>query len=249
MSWYVASTVNRTSKYINPGIYTVSIPNNASIINFEIIGAGGSTSGSGSGGYIKGSINVSTFKGQTITIVTGAVGASDINPSNASYIYIENGSLFVMAGAGGCGSGAAGNQYGGWGGGGTFINIPTTTNWVAIGGNGQTSGGGSGGQGGQTGGGGASGSCGAPPDAPGSGRPIPEDYKQAFGGSSNTTTAGGSGYTGGGGGCGAGGGSSYYNSSYTSIILSYAGNTIPNNILVGYGREYQNGYISIEFKS
>jgi hypothetical protein len=215
-----------------------------------MIGAGGPTDGgtAGTGGYIKGTMNVTSFQGQTITIIVGAIG--DINPeipAGATYIYIPTtGPLFVMAGAGGSGSGAAGSQYGGWGGGGSFTNT-SGTNWVAAGGDGETSGGGVGGQGGQTGSGGAGGSCSGLGGQSGQG---PQgNYEQALGGTGNGLVPGGSGYTGGGEGCGAGGGSSYYNSAYTTIITSYAGNAVPAGLLTGYGRTYQNGYVSISILS
>lgn len=220
------------------GTYNIVIPNDATNMFFEIIGSGGASSGGpgGNGGYIKGLINVTTFKGHTITIVAGQTG-NPTTPSNASYIYKQTtGPLFVMAGAGGCGTGEQGTQTGGSGGGGYFSQIDSSQNWVAIGGNGQS---GNAGQGGQTTGGGTPG---------GSGRPIPENYQQALGGNNLDTGApGGSGYTGGGSGGSAGGGSSYYNSDYTTIELSFAGNNIPSSILPNYGRNSTSGYVSIYF--
>jgi hypothetical protein len=234
------------SIYTSPGVYTVSVPSDAIEMEFEMIGAGGplfSMTTSGTGGYIKGVINVSAFQGQVLTIKVGQSGSIDTNtPSGASYIYIPtSGPLFVMTGAGGSGSGAGGSQYGGWGGGGTFVSN------VAVGGDGQTSFSGIGGQGGQVGGGGIAGSCSGNPGTAGNGRPMVENYEEASGGISATNVLGGNGYTGGGSGCGGGGGSSYYNSLFTRIIVSYPGNTVPSNILPSYGRTSKNGYVSISF--
>ena len=232
---------------------TFVVPQGVNTINFEIIGAGGpdifSIGISGTGGYIKGTINVSAFIGQIITI---GVGNSNAGPPGASYITIPStGPLFVMAGAGGAGSKIGifppyQYQNGGCGGGGTF-SLVSPNNYVAIGCDGQTLGSGVGGQGGQTSGGGTGGSCSGTQCNPGNGRPNPETYLQALGGVGNVTFPGGSGYTGGGEGCGAGGGSSYYNSSYTTIISSYSGNTLPAGILPGYGRNAQNGYVKISY--
>jgi hypothetical protein len=220
-----------------------------------MIGAGGpSLNGiGGTGGYIQGTINVSAYHGQTISTFVGGTG--NLNPdvsAGTSYINILNvpgSTLFVMAGAGGSGSGAGGSQYGGWGGGGSFVNV-SGNNYVAAGGNGQTSGDGGGAQGGQTVGGGIGGYCGDPRIVGNSGgsRPIPENYLQALGGTGQGLVPGGSGYTGGGEGCGAGGGSSYYNSASTAIIRSYDGSTLNSlhpTLLSGYGRAYQGGYVSI----
>ena len=248
MSWYVASTVdNDCIVYKTPGTYTFTIPAGATTLEFEMIGAGGAILGGvgGTGGYINGSINVTSFQGQTITIIVGAIG--DISPeipAGASYIYIPTtGPLFVMAGAGGSGSGAGANQYGGWGGGGSFTSIGGSDN-VAIGGDGETSGDGVGGQGGQTGSGGAGGSCVPLPGQSGQGPQV--NYEQALGGTGNGLVPGGSGYTGGGEGCGAGGGSSYYNSAYTTISVSYPGNTVPAGTLQSsYGRANNGGYVSV----
>jgi hypothetical protein len=233
---------------------TFVVPVGITSVNFELIGAGGpignpGTPG-GTGGYIKGTMNVFGFIGSTINVIVGNVGQ---NPpptgiaSGASYITIPSiGPLFVIAGAGGSSSGAGVPQNGGWGGGGTFVSV-SPNNYVANGGDGQTSGGGQGGQGGQGSAGGTGGSCAGYPGNPGGGRPvIPDDYQQALGGT-GVLASGGSGYTGGGEGCGAGGGSSYYNSLYTTITTSYPGNTLPAGILQGYGRSEQNGYVRISY--
>jgi hypothetical protein len=254
MSWYVPSTVNSIVDeliiYSTPGTYTLNIPPGVQSIKYEIIGAGGDNfygaTRAGSGGYIKGTITLPPSTA-SIKIVVGAVGNEVFNPSvpsGATYINIPTtGPLFVMAGAGGCPTNAAGNQTGGWGGG--WISLPPSDQ-VAIGGDGTSSGDGVGAQGGQINGGGAAGSC-APflPGVPGNGRPIPENFEQASGGFGDLAP-GGSGYTGGGSGCASGGGSSYYNSTYTTVTSSYPGNLLPSDLLPQYGRGYKSGYASIE---
>ena len=245
---HITNTNNISQVFTTSGTFVV--PVGVTTINFEMIGAGGSDilsiGISGTGGYINGTINVT--QGQILTI---AVGTSNLGYlTGASYINIPStGPLFVMAGAGGIANNSGGvQQYGGWGGGGTFSLVPlSSNNYVAIGGDGQTSGSGVGGQGGQLSGGGAGGSCLGSPGNPGSGRPNPETYLQASGGFGAAGFPGGSGYTGGGQGCGAGGGSSYYNSLYTTIINSYPGNMVPAGILPGYGRNGQNGYVKISY--
>lgn len=258
------STLNINSSnnryvFTTAGSYNITVPNNATMMDFELVGGGGASYlGLGAnGGYIKGRVNVTSFQNQTITIVVGAVaiyglGGDPSFCSGASYIYKPGTALFVMAGGGGSGSssGSPGIPLtGGAGGGGTFTN--SGSNWIAIGGNGGTGGTGVGGQGGQTGGGGAAGSCDSAPGLPGDGRPMPETYQQALGGNNGGfgTVPGGSGYTGGGSGCAAGGGSSYYNSTYTYVTSSYPGNTIPSSVLPGYGRQGYGGYVSITFNN
>ena len=248
---YISSVGSSNVIYNTPGTFTTKIPVGVTIINFEMVGAGGPSAdhgASGTGGYIQGAINVTGYQGQTISIVVGNVG--NINPetpSGASYIYIPtSGPLFVMTGAGGTDSFAGAPQYGGWGGGGPFTLI-SPNNYVAIGGDGETSGDSSGAQGGQLTGGGLGGICTDITGASGNGRPGVENYQQALGGIGNDMPPGGSGYTGGGEGCGSGGGSSYYNSLYTVITTSFPGNTLPVGTLPGYGRNGQSGYVSIIF--
>ena len=233
------------STYTTVGTSYIQIPSNVATLYFELIGGGGTGGTGGNGGYIKGQIDVSDFVEQTIHIVVG-------DTNGASYITIPNtGPLFVIAGGGGDGTSAGAPQYGGWGGGGTFIQS-SITNFIAIGGDGETvdpyNNGSHGGQGGQITTGGSGGSCNF--DLLGtSGSGPSAQFISASGGSGGQLSGvkGGDGFTGGGQGCASGGGSSYYNSNYTTVSLSYAGNTVPSNILTGYGRTDQTGYVSISF--
>lgn len=259
---HVAETsASNYQEFTTPGTYTVTIPSNAIELEFEMVGAGGQGYAglAGSGGYIKGTINVALFQGQTITIVVGSVGyqtpppISNSTQSGATYIYIPSNTLFVMCGAGGGDSTSGGPASGGYGGGGlsgpnafTYIG---GSDWVAIGGSGNSVGSSVGGGGGQLTSGGSAGNClGLFPGVPGNDRNSPTvPYEEALGGSNNTTAAGGNGYTGGGSGCAGGGGSSYYNSAYTTIISSYSGINIPVSVLPSYGRNNKGGYVSITF--
>jgi hypothetical protein len=245
-------------EFTTPGTYSVTIPSNAIELEFEMVGAGGQgyVELAGSGGYIKGTINVASFQGQTITIIVGSVGyetpppISNSTQSGATYIYISGTTLFAMCGAGGGDSQLGGNVNGGFGGGGTFTNV-SGSDWVAAGGSGNSVGSSTAGGGGQLTTGGTAGNCGGSfPGVPGNDRNPPTvAYMEALGGSNNTTAAGGNGYTGGGSGCAGGGGSSYYNSTYTTIITSYSGNNIPSSTLPSYGRSGKGGYVSITFPS
>jgi hypothetical protein len=251
---HISSVGTSNVIYNTPGTFTTKVPIGVTSMNFEMIGAGGSAySGSsgqgGTGGYIKGTINVTP--GQTITIIVGAVYGYEGQPSGASYIYIPTtGPLFAMCGAGGSSSEIALPSNGGFGGGGVFTNT-AGTDWVAAGGTGSNNGiaGFVGGQGGQNLSGGTGGSCSF--DFPGSNglsRGDVAQFEEALGGSNVNTLPGGNGYTGGGSGCAGGGGSSYYNSLFTTVITSYAGNDpLLVGILPGYGRSGQSGYVSLSF--
>jgi hypothetical protein len=264
MAWYVSSTVNvdpdECFKFTTPGIYTVVVPSFANTMTFEIIGSGGginnTSSTGGNGGYITGTIDIRTFLGQTIHIyVGGPPTPPSFITSSASYITIPTaGPLFVIAGAGGT-DGFSNPTSAGHGGGGTFTNnIANGTNATNVGG--------TGGAGGTNVGGLGAGTTNAAspyisPINSGGSRPVPETYLEAFGGASNTggiAGPGGNGYTGGGGGGpgdggdgGGGGGSSYYNSTYTSVTTSYSGNSLPSNVLPGYGRNQTYGYVGLCF--
>jgi len=240
----ISGTVNIDSypnqSIVFPTSTTFVVPANVTELEYVVFGAGGFKFGGngGTGAYIKGTINVTSFQGQTLTIHVGVF--SDTGPSSSSYITIPNtGPLFVIAGAGGsCGS----VGYNAGDGGAVF-----DTNGLAPGGNGT----GAGSAGGGTAIGGASGSGGEA----GNGRPTPETYLEALGGgSSGVLNPGGNGYTGGGAAgppspAAGGGGSSYYNNTYTTVLESYSGSTIPANLLPNKGRENQTGYVSLTWNT
>lgn len=245
---YSSTTVD----YLTPGSFTQAIAENVVLVGFKIIGAGGYFSGGsgtgGTAGYIQGTFTLPPGTTQLKVVVGNSVAV--VTPSGASYINVAGtGPLFAMAGAGGCGSGSG---SGGYGGGGVF------TSGVARGGDGScTDSGASNPTVGLTGGGlgnstplfgipctafgasngGAAGSSGA--------------FEEAVGGAG--TLAGGNGYAAGGGytvfsgppDYGAGGGSSYFNSTYTTVTLSYPGNTLPAGIFPGYGRSTQSGRVQL----
>jgi hypothetical protein len=232
----IYSVLPSTSVYSTAGSYTISVPFGVTSVNYEMIGAGGATSG-GTGGYIRGSITLTSVM-STIKVVVGAVGSAGLggSSSGASYINVPTaGPLFVMAGAGGAGSG-------GYGGGGTFNGAGVAFGGPAgflvfTGGSSQT----------DTGGG-LGYDCSINPEPSGNGGNAGSSgaFEQALGGTNAGRYAGGSGYAGGGAACaGGGGGSSYYNTSTTTVTLSYDGSTVPGGVLSGYGRSGQGGYVSI----
>lgn len=205
-----------------------------------MIGSGGATGlgTGGTGGYIRGVTSVPANV-STIKVVVGATGTTSLVPSGASYITVPTaGPLFVMAGAGGSGGTGFGTITGGAGGGGTF------TSGVANGGDSSAVGAFTG-KGGTTVGGTPAGqSCvGGFTGAVGNNPSV--SFEEAYGGSTANTNPGGSGYAGGGSGCGGGGGSSYINTSYITVLESYAGGSVPGGTLVGYGRAGQSGYVTV----
>ena len=230
------------SVFTAPGLYSVPVPPGATTMYFEMIGAGGCNQGnnSGTGGYMKGSINVASLTGNTLTIQVGAVGVKEISyttSSTASYITdLSAEILLVIAGAGG--AGINGGQPGAGGGGGIF-----DVSGVAPGANSNF-----GGYGGTAAGGGAGGVGGTQ----GGNRPNPDTYKDVLGGYGlNEASSGGGGYTGGGSGGsgGGGGGGSSYKNPLVTLSLSYAGNDVSGAILPGYGRTGNGGYVSLSFAS
>jgi hypothetical protein len=208
-----------------------------------MIGAGGTASGGSTGGegaYLRGSIVLPTGT-TSINVGVGALGTGAIGgtSSGASYINIPGSYLFVIAGAGGAGHGAGGSSGGPAGGdlsGGSFTGVSNGFTGFTIAG---ISGGG-----GTTTGGTAGQSC-AGAIAGTVGSTYAGNFLPAAGGTQANNAAGGSGYSGGGSGCVGGGGSSYVNGTYVSNVVSYGGNTAPANLLAGYGRSNQGGYVSI----
>ena len=250
------SNLGQTIVYTTPGTTTLVIPSDADYLYFEMIGAGGFPIGSssgGNGGYIKGKIYVRDFRTKTLDIQVGTVALNPTNSSSASYItFTSTGPIFVIAGAGG----NAGSVNGGHGGGGTF-----DTSGIAYGISGTNGIDGSGGGGGTSIGG--LGGIGEGGISNGSNGSNPSGFVDVTGGlggigSYYSGGNGGNGYSGGGGGGGGsfsgssgggGGGSSYINLSYITVISSYDGSGLPANILSGYGRSNNNGFVSIQFTS
>jgi hypothetical protein len=241
--------------YNSPGSYNVSVPCGTTSISFEMIGAGGAgvainpaLYGGRPGGYISGYFTVPVGV-TSVDIIVGTVGDGSSTPSGASYIKTtgNSGPLFVMAGAGGSGESGFTVISGGEGGGGY---VPGGSG-IANGGNGSGGNIGTQGGGGGTAVGGTAGiGCSGDPGAAGAGRPSPETFTEALGGTAVITNPGGSGYTGGGSGCGGGGGSSYVHPTYTYVSTSYAGNSVPAGVLSGtFGRPGNSGYVSITFNT
>ena len=247
---FIESVGTASRAFTVPGLYTFVVPESVSSISFEMIGSGGSPGGSGSiggtGGYIMGSINVSSFVGQAITINVGTSGGS------TSYISIAGTVLFAVAGGGGGGGGPVSGINGGAGGGDTFVagvangkdgaDHPSIANSYGRGGS-------------ALGGAGGTPNPGPPEILNGQSGANPTGFVDAAGGSSGAGARGGNGYAGGGesgsaafGAGSGGGGSSFYNATYVALSANFAGdNAGLAGILPGYGRSNQRGYVSISY--
>lgn len=244
------STFYQSTIYSTAGTYTLSVPS-GSVVSFEMIAAGGNIINSsglntgGTGGYMAGSISLPGGV-TSLNIVVGATGTVSgftISPAGASYIKVSGAYLFAMVGAGG-----ATNEFyafqGAAGGGGTGA----FTSGVAPGGDVCANSGGS--RLSLTSGGLGTSDllCTPNPAANGANAGTSGAYDAASGGSFTNYLGGGSGYAGGGAAAdlGSGGGSSYYNTLYTTLTTSYGATTaIPANVLPGYGRSAQNGYVLV----
>lgn len=117
---FINSDGSASRAFTVPGIYTFAVPASISTLSFEMIGAGGLPGGGnnigGTGGYMRGTINISAFAGQTLTVQVGRAGGP------TSYISIAGtGPLFTVAGAGGGGGGPSNGVNGGAGGGDVFV--------------------------------------------------------------------------------------------------------------------------------
>lgn len=236
----ISSVFTSTFTFTTSGTTNISVPFFISSVNFEMIGAGGAT-GLGTGGtagYIRGVASIPAGV-TSIKVVVGASGTTSLVPSGASYITVATtGPLLVIAGAGGSGGTGFGTLAGGQGGGGTF------TSGVANGGDSSASAGFTG-KGGTTLGGTPAGQSCAGGFAGAVGSNPSVNFEEAYGGSTANTNPGGSGYAGGGSGCGGGGGSSYINTTYVTVLESYAGGSVPGGTLSGYGRSGQSGYMTV----
>ena len=260
---FVQSDGSASKTFTQPGVHTIRIPTFVSSLEVELIGAGGFSSNGGGGGYIRGTVNVSGFGGQTLTLQVGEHGSGLCAPSSSSYLtFLPDGPLLTIAGAGGNGFAATAlgvNAAGGPGGGGV-VGISAggagmTSEALATAGAGGTS---------------VGGAAAASPvgvivyqtPQPGQGRPQPDSYIEANGGTGGFNEscgpAGGSGYAGGGQGlfgsttsgrflAGGGGGGSSFVSTYVSNMTSYAGGAVPSEVLVGFGRSNQNGCVKISY--
>ena len=211
-----------------------------------MIGAGGTATGfatAGGGAYLRGSIVLPSGT-TSINVGVGVLGTGTTGgtSSGASYINIPGSYLFVIAGAGGAAH-SGGSPQGGDGGGdlsgGSFTGVSNGFSGFTIGLPGALSGGG-----GTTTGGSAGVDCGGT-IAGTVGSTYASNFLPASGGTQASNSAGGSGYSGGGSGCVGGGGSSYVNGTYASNIVSFRGASVPTNLLTGYGRSNQGGYVSI----
>jgi hypothetical protein len=273
-------TSNSYQAFTVPNTYTYVIPTGVSEMEFEMVGAGGANfispnwaAVSGSGGYIKGVVNLSGFAGQTLTIKVGNIGAySTPSPASAEASYLSiNGLMLVMAGAGGqlTALNAFVTLKGGGGGGGNWNSI-SGNQFVADGIDGEPASGlpGLAGFGGTSSGGGAGGSgSGLVSGQSGANQAgTNPNYTESSGGISllipdYVQSCGGNGWTGGGAGAmitspevlgtgGGGGGSSYYNGNYVTLINSVNGTDYTTNPLIpGYGTSGKGGYVSITFLS
>ena len=269
--------------YDTPGTYTVVVPpltppNTTKTMYFSTIGAGGGQAGirfgtpnaPGTGAFIQGTIDVTPYIGKTLTIVVGSSGPRYNNASTASYITIlpaspnlsTDGTLLVVAGAGGAGWQASGGNAG------ASFTQTVLAGKVAPGGNGLNAG-----SNGATGGSTVSATVGGlgtpsnatsyPGGANGDSRPVPDTFMAVGGGNTNNSfCSGGGGYTGGGQaganevpngsgfeilpGGGGGGGASYVDNS-VNIELAATGTDIPAYAVPGYGRSTQSGYTSLSF--
>jgi hypothetical protein len=254
---------NTTSVFTTPGTANiVSIPPLIRYIQFEMIGGGGAginTATGGTGGYIKGVINV-PYGISAIKVFVGSPGGGpNGGPGFASYITVPGtGPLFAIAGAGG---GAIGAGFvGGYGGGGAFAA------GYEQGGSGSGVCPGQGGsQSGPINGGSASDfSSGICTGSVGNGQSYAGNYEQSlggsgFGGALNAIIPGGSGYAGGGArqyslgsqfGA-AGGGSSYIDTTHINRLVNFSsfnGSAVTTE-LPGYGRSGQGGYVTITLVS
>ena len=249
---FIDSDGSAARSFSVPGIYTFTVPASIGTISFEMIGSGGAPGGGGNiggtGGYMRGTINVGAFTGQTITVNVGAAGGS------TSYIAIAGTVLFTVAGGGGGGGGGGpvSGVNGGAGGGDSFVagvangkdgvDHPSITNSYGRGGS-------------ATGGAGGAPLPGPPGISNGQAGANPAGYSDAAGGASGAGARGGNGYAGGGesgsavfGAGSGGGGSSFYNTTYVSLTANYAGDN-PGlvGILTGYGRSGQGGFVSISY--
>jgi hypothetical protein len=238
----------------NNGRVTYTIPLDANIMSFEMIGAGGfATSdgnnkyytGGGTGGYIKGNINAVPFRGKTLTIQAGkrdyTISNYNDRINSASVLsFINDNEIIVVAGSGGNAKNDSGfnSAIGGGGGGGIF-----DVNGISLGSRGMST--------------------------------IKANTQSQITTRSTTTIGyldesqsiipgwyyvyGGSGHIKGQNGdsdkFGADGGASYISKQYVTIVESYNGSTISNTptlsntILPGYGRSNMNGYVSIKIYS
>jgi microcystin-dependent protein len=263
---FVQSDGTATKTFTQPGVHTIRIPQFVSTLQVQLIGAGGVSANGGGGGYIRGTIDVSGFGGQTLTIQVGSLGSGLCSPSTSSYLtFLPAGPLLTVAGAGGNGfNGVVLGVIaaGGNGGGGSFDGSGVANGSAgAISSVNATSGGGGSSVGGTA--------AASPPGTivyqtpqPGQGRPTPENYIEANGGTGGFNEscgpAGGSGYAGGGQGlfaattggtflAGGGGGGSSYVGARLSNITSYAGGSVPSGVISGYGRGNQGGCVVITY--
>lgn len=263
---FVQSDGSATRTFTVPGIYNIQIPRFVSRLQVELIGAGGNSANGGGGGYIRGTVDVSGFGGQILTIQVGGLGSGLCFPSSSSYLtFLPSGPLLTVAGAGGNGFNGVllGVIAAGGNGGGGVFDASGIANGTAgaISSVDATSGGGGTSVGGTA--------AASPPGTivyqtpqPGQGRPIPENYIEASGGTGGFNEscgqAGGSGYAGGGQGlfaaktsgqflAGGGGGGSSFVSSRVSNIVSFAGGSVPTGVMSGYGRGNQGGCVIITY--